>query len=299
MSLNSMTGYASQDGTLEIEAKIYRWTWDIRSVNGKSLDIRLRLPPTASELEPHIRRDLPKKMNRGNVQAHLQLETEKSNNELSVNEEMLAAVLALSKRLSKEHDLPPITIDAVLATRGVMDTSNHDGLGEDNSALLDAIRKDFDKTIDSLVVSRSGEGASLHKILEETLNEIEKLVAALRNAPERSPEAIQAKLDEQIKQLIQGEHDISQEKLYQEALIVAAKVDIKEEVDRLEAHLTTARDLLAIDEPVGRRLDFLAQEFNREANTVCSKANDVAITNIGLALKATIEQFREQVQNVE
>lgn len=299
MSLKSMTGYASQDGTLELEATTYKWTWDIRSVNGKSLDMRLRLPAALSELDQQVRRQLPKKLARGNIQAHLQLEIEKPNAVLALNEEMLEAVLSLSKKLSKEHDIAPISMDAILSTRGVIDANNNDEATEDKAALSDAVLANLDKALDSLVVSRSGEGAALHQILQDILNEVETLVIAARDAPERSAEVIKAKLDEQIKQLIEGEHDVSQERLYQEALMMAAKVDIKEEIDRLEAHIASARDLLASSEPVGRRLDFLAQEFNREANTVCSKANDIAITNIGLALKATIEQFREQVQNVE
>ena len=299
MSLKSMTGYASQDGTLELEATTCNWTWDIRSVNGKSLDMRLRLPPALSELDQQIRRQLPKKIARGNVQAHLQLEIEKPNAVLALNEEMLEAVLSLSKKLSKEHDIAPISMDAILSTRGVIDTNNNDETPEDKTALSDAVLENLDKALDLLVLSRAGEGAALHQILEETLIEIEKLVVAARDAPERTVSSIGAKLEEQIKELMKGDHEFSEERLYQEALIMAAKVDIKEEIDRLEAHIASARDLLASSEPVGRRLDFLAQEFNREANTVCSKANDVAITNIGLALKATIEQFREQVQNVE
>ena len=294
-----MTGYASQDGLLELEAASYQWTWDIRSVNGKSLDVRLRLPPFLSELDQSARRVIPTKLTRGNIQAHLQLETARKSEVLSVNEEMLDAVLSLSKKLAKEHDIPPISMDAILSTRGVVETSNNDDASEDKTALIDAVMKDLDLALDKLVASRSGEGAALLRILEETLTEIEKLVIAARDAPERTAANIQTKLDDQIKQLMEGEHDFPEERLHQEALIMAAKVDIKEEIDRLEAHVDSARELLANNEPVGRRLDFLAQEFNREANTVCSKANDIAITNIGLALKAAIEQFREQVQNVE
>lgn len=299
MTLKSMTGYASQDGMLEFEAAVYQWTWDIRSVNGKSLDMRLRLPPMLSELEQVLRQNLPKNLARGNIQAHLQLETARSDDILSINEAMLADVLSLSKKLSMEHDLAPISLDAILSIRGMLDTINTDQAPEVKSALMDAVLKDFGVALDLLVSSRANEGAALLRILNDTLNKIETLVVAARDAPERTPKMIHAKLDEQIKDLIASDHGFSEERLYQEALMIAAKVDIKEEIDRLEAHLATARELLSLEEPVGRRLDFLAQEFNREANTVCSKANDIAITNIGLAMKATIEQFREQVQNVE
>ncbi|MEP5780844.1 MAG: YicC/YloC family endoribonuclease [Hyphomicrobiales bacterium] len=299
MSLQSMTGYSSQDGTIEIESTSFQWTWNIRSVNGKSLDIRLRLPPFLNELDQVARRIFPEKLSRGNIHANLQLETTRNDGALSVNEEILEAVLTLSKKLSLEHDVPPISMDALLSTRGVLDTNNNDDVLEDKTGLVDAVLKDLDRTLDLLVASRASEGAALHTILEETLNEIEKLVVAARDAPERTASSIGAKFEEQIKQLMKGDHEFSEERLYQEALIMAAKVDIKEEIDRLVAHVASARELLASSEPVGRRLDFLTQEFNREANTVCSKANDIAITNIGLALKATIEQFREQVQNVE
>lgn len=299
MTVKSMTGYASRDGTLHLDAVSYRWTWDIRSVNGKSLDMRLRAPSFLVELEQQARKLLQRKLARGNIQASLQLDASRDGDGLAVNETALQAALALARKLSAEHGLPPLSADGLLALPGVIDAHVRDDRPEEQAALLDAALADFGKALDALVLSRAKEGEALAGILEKTVDEIGALAAAARDAPERGAAAIRAKLAVQVKTLVEGDHGFSEERLHQEALLMAAKADIKEEIDRLEAHVIAARDLLRMPEPVGRRLDFLAQEFNREANTLCSKANDIAITNIGLALKAAIEQFREQVQNVE
>jgi len=299
MGLKSMTGYASQDGALEAGLASYRWTWEVRSVNGKSLDMRLRLPTHLSALDQPARKMLPLKIGRGNIQVNLQLDTTRKEETLALNEAALQAILALSKKLHADHGVQPISMDGILALRNVLDTGGNDDAPADKEALTDALLQNFDHALDRLVDARSTEGAALQNVLENMLSEIERLVHAARNAPERAPDAIRAKLDLQIQEILEGSHDFSEERLYQEALMMAAKADIKEELDRLEAHVAAARGLIGEENAVGRRLDFLAQEFNREANTLCSKANDIAITNIGLALKAAIEQFREQVQNVE
>lgn len=299
MTLKSMTGYASRDGALETDAATHRWTWDIRSVNGKSLDMRLRVPPSFSELDQLTRKQLTQKLARGNIQAHLTLETSQNDDALIVNDDTLKAVLNVSKKLTADHGLAPISADGLFSIKGLIEIGIAKEQQEDRKTLIDALVADFIAALDALVGSRANEGAALLDILNKTLDEIEALALDAQNAPVRAPDAIRAKLEEQINLLSNGDHNLNQERLHQEALLLAAKADIKEEIDRLIAHVSAARDLIAKDEPVGRRLDFLAQEFNREANTLCSKANDIAITNIGLALKAAIDQFREQVQNVE
>ena len=181
----------------------------------------------------------------------------------------------------------------------MVETGASDLSSDDLTELEKAVVADFDVLLDHLVVSREGEGQALQSFLDDVVSEIEKLTNAAQNAPERAPEAISAKLQAQLSELTQSDHGLSEERLHQEALMMAAKADIKEEIDRLLVHVDAARSFFKLNEPVGRRLDFLSQEFGREANTLCSKANDVAITNIGLALKAAIDQFREQIQNVE
>ena len=299
MALKSMTGFASREGTLEIADRVYQWTWEIKAVNGKALDMRLRLPHLLQSSEQAVRKLLDKRITRGNLQASLSLEHDGNDQSLSLNEAMMKTVLAASEKASKSHSVAPITFDGLIAIKGMVevDTSSLDA--DDLKILEQAVVADFDVLLDNLVVSRKGEGQALEAVLVDVVSEIETLSNAAQNAPERAPEAISAKLQAQLSDLIESDHGLSEERLHQEALMMAAKADIKEEIDRLLVHVDAARGFFKLDEPVGRRLDFLSQEFGREANTLCSKANDVAITNIGLALKAAIDQFREQIQNVE
>lgn len=299
MTLKSMTGYAAVSGSITLEAVTFVWTWDLRSVNGKTLDLRLRAPQHLVELDQLTRKASQTKLARGNLQAHLHLETERREDMLQVNEEALAAILAISGKLAKTHDLAPVTLDGLLSLRGVLDLRSQDETLIDRSGLLDAIMADFNLALDGLIRSRATEGEGLQQVLVTVLDEIEALIDRARNAPERAPEAIREKLSASLVALSAGPHGLSEERLYQEALMLAAKADIREEIDRLAIHVSSARDLISSREPVGRQLDFLSQEFNREANTICSKANDIAITHIGLALKSAIDQLREQIQNIE
>lgn len=299
MALKSMTGFASCEGTLALADQVYQWTWEIKAVNGKALDMRLRLPHLLQSSEPAVRKLLGKKISRGNLQANLTLEHDGNDQSLSLNEAMMKTVLEASEKANKSHGLAPITFDGLIAIKGIVETGNSSIASDDLKKLEQAVVADFDVLLDHLVVSREGEGQALEAVLHDVVSEIETLSYAAQNAPERAPEAISAKLQAQLSDLIAGDHGLSEERLHQEALLMAAKADIKEEIDRLLVHVEAARSFFKLNEPVGRRLDFLSQEFGREANTLCSKANDVAITNIGLALKAAIDQFREQIQNVE
>lgn len=299
MTLKSMTGYASYDGSYETGFSSCRWTWDIRSVNGKGLDMRLRVPPHLSELDQLAKKCLTLKLARGNIQAHLTFETDQNDAAVSINEDALNAVLTLSAKLEKSNNVRPVSFDGLLALRGVLEIGKPEDNKEEKAAIIAALMTDFDRALDALVAARASEGEALRAVLDTILQEAETLTGAARDAPERDVEAIKQRLDEQIRQLVEDDHGLSGERLYQEALLLATKADIREEIDRLYAHIAAARDLIALSEPVGRRLDFLAQEFNREANTLCSKANHIEITRIGLALKASIDQFREQIQNVE
>lgn len=299
MTLKSMTGYAATSGSITLETISFAWTWDLRSVNGKTLDLRLRAPQHLVELDQLTRKASQAKLARGNLQAHLQLDTARRAEVLQINEEALATVLAVSKKLADTHNLAPVTLDGLLSIRGVLDLRTQDETGIDRTALLDAIMVDFNLALDGLIRSRAKEGEGLKQALLTVLREIEALIARAESAPERTPEAIRERLAASLSALGAVPHGLSEERLYQEALMLAAKADIREELDRLTIHVASARELISSGEPAGRQLDFLSQEFNREANTICSKANDIATTHIGLALKSSIDQFREQIQNVE
>ncbi|MEO0923005.1 MAG: YicC/YloC family endoribonuclease, partial [Pseudomonadota bacterium] len=233
MSIKSMTGFASREGSFDTEDVNYRWTWDIRSVNGKSLDMRLRVPPFLSELDQTTRKVLIKKLGRGNVQAHLSLDQNRRDGELTVNNEMLNDVLALSRQLSADHGLPPVTVDTLLAMKGVVEVGRADIAEEDKAALHAHLLNDFSAALDDLIKARLGEGTALIGVLDDILSEIGRLTAAAKGAPERAADAILAKLNRHVSDLVGSDHGLSEERLYQEALIMAAKADIQEELDRL------------------------------------------------------------------
>jgi uncharacterized protein (TIGR00255 family) len=289
-----MTGFARADGSSDHS----RWTWEIRSVNGKGLDLRYRLPPGYERLDPPARERCAARLARGNIQATLNLETGSAGGRFRINEAALADVVAAMKRIAATLDVQPPTLDGILALRGIVETAEEED--EDARSVLDGlILASLDRALVDLAAMRMREGAALGTVLAARLDEIERLTRAAEASPGRQPEKIRARLAEQIAALLDAAPALDPDRLHQEAALLAARADIREEIDRLQAHIAAARDLLARDEPVGRRLDFLAQEFNREVNTLCAKANDVALTAIGLELKAVVDQFREQIQNLE
>ncbi|MEM8798422.1 MAG: YicC/YloC family endoribonuclease, partial [Pseudomonadota bacterium] len=298
MALNSMTGYASADGALDDDGQRLEWLWDLRSVNGKSLDIRLRLPSLLSDLEPECRKMLSGKLARGNVNVSLSFNVIRKGESLTVNRVMVEELVAASRMLASEHGVEPLTADGLLSMRGVIETAGDGETLSISSEARDRIMESFATAIGRLVDARHQEGSALHATLLRIMEDIERLVTELDNAPERRAERIRERLSDQIADLLAASTEFSADRLHQEALLIAAKVDIQEEIDRLRAHVENARALLESNDPVGRRLDFLSQEFNREANTICSKSNAIALTNLGLELKAAIDQFREQIQNI-
>jgi uncharacterized protein (TIGR00255 family) len=216
-----------------------------------------------------------------------------------VNEPVLAAVLATLKDLSAKIDASPPRLDGILALKGVIEVAEAEETEAERRAAEAAAVAGFGEALEQLQKMRRHEGEALHKVLAARLDEIAALTARAEAAPGRKPEAIKARLAEQIAALLETSDRFDADRLHQEAILIAAKADIREELDRLAAHVAQARKLLADGGPVGRKLDFLAQEFNRESNTLTAKAGDVELTNIGLELKAVVEQFREQVQNLE
>lgn len=294
MPLSSMTGFARVQGGSEAQG----WTWEVRSVNGRGLDLRLRLPPGAEGVEAEARAMLGKRLRRGSVTCTLQLATAAQGVSYRINRPLLEQIAALANDVAAAIELAPPRLDGLLALRGVLEPVEPDAAA-DRDALDKALLADLATAADTLAQSRLTEGGRLATIMHELLDRIAELVAAAETAAARRQERQRTRLREQVTQLIDAGAPLSGERLAQELAILAVKADVAEELDRLKAHTAQARELLAREGAVGRELDFLSQEFNREANTVCSKANDLELTRIGLDLKLAIDRLREQVQNVE
>ena len=291
----SMTGFARAEG----EAEGLAWIWELKSVNGKSLDVRFRLPPGFDALELPLRTVIGERLKRGSVSASLTVARTGAGAALQVNRAVLDQVLALTRDLGKKIKAAPPRIDGLLALRGVLESGEEipdAATREKREAQLIAGCR---KAIDALGKMRRAEGARLGAVLSERLKEIARLVTAAESCAATQPDAIRARLKSLVDALRDVVPSIPDERLAQEAALLVARGDIREELDRLTAHIAAARELLAEGGAVGRRLDFLCQELNREANTLCSKSADVELTRIGLELKAGIEQLREQVQNIE
>ena len=295
MALASMTGFSRTQGL----SGAWSWAWELKSVNGKGLDLRLRMPVGWDILEAPLKAIAAGRLSRGNVNANLTMTRSDSAVSVRVNEEVLRAVAATVSRISREMGAPPVQLESLLGLKGVMEIAEAEDTPEERKAVEAAVTAGFEAALHALIDMRASEGAALGAVLNERLDGIERLTAAAEANPARQPEAIRAKLTEQIAALTGSGKAFDPDRLHQEALLLASKVDVREELDRLVAHVAAARAMLAEGGPVGRRLDFLAQEFNRETNTLCSKANDVSLTAIGLELKGIVEQFREQVQNIE
>jgi uncharacterized protein (TIGR00255 family) len=295
MTIVSMTGFADVHGA----RGALRWRWEIKSVNGRGLELRLRTPPGFDGIEAAARMLANERFRRGNLQATLTLEPQEGARGLRVDPAALASAIKIAQELAEDTGLGPARIDGLLALKGVIvqeeaQTADPAERADRDAAIIESLAA----AMDSLKRARRTEGAKLSQALETIVGEVEKLTTEAGALASAQPEAIRARLAAQIKDLL-GANTIPEERLAQEAALLAVRADIREELDRLAAHVHEARALLASAEAVGRKLDFLAQEFNREANTLCSKSSDIQLTKIGLALKAAIDQFREQAQNVE
>ncbi|HZL30108.1 MAG TPA: YicC/YloC family endoribonuclease [Pseudolabrys sp.] len=295
MALSSMTGFARGQGT----ASSYAWSWEIKSVNAKGLDIRFRLPPGWDAVEVAARKRASEQLARGTVYANLTVERKGVAPTVKINEAVLNSMLAAIKQVADKVDATAPSLDGILALKGVIEVSEDDERAEDRRAAEAAIIAGFDKLLADLVAMRREEGATLGSLLTARLDEIAALAARAEAAPGRKADAIKARLAEQVATLLAASQRFDSDRLHQEAILLASKADIREEFDRLASHGAQARKMLDEGGSVGRRLDFLAQELNRESNTLTAKSNDVELTNIGLELKSVVEQFREQVQNLE
>jgi uncharacterized protein (TIGR00255 family) len=295
MALSSMTGFARSHGA----SGPYAFEWELKSVNAKGFDLRVRLPQGWDELDAHAKKRAGEVLARGTVYANLNVKRANAASSVRINEDVLNAVLKVAGQLAGKIDAVAPSVDGLLAIKGVIEVVEPESNEDEDKAAKVAAAKAFDEALDNLVAMRRREGTSLGQILSQRLDEIDGLAKKAEAAPGRKPEAVRARLAEQVAALLETTDRFDADRLNQEALLIAAKADIREELDRIASHLSQARELIGKGGPIGRRLDFLAQEFHREVNTTCSKSNDLELTNTGLEMKSVVEQFREQVQNLE
>jgi uncharacterized protein (TIGR00255 family) len=295
MALSSMTGFARSHGA----SGPYAFEWELKSVNAKGLDLRLRLPQGWDEVEAFAKKRGAELLSRGTVYANLTVKRADAGSTVRVNEDVLSSIVKIASSLAGRIDAVAPSIDGLLAIKGVIEMVEPESDETEDKAAKDAVAAAFDVALTNLIEMRRREGETLGQVLNQRVDEIEALAKRAEASPGRKPEAIRARLAEQVAALLETSDRFDPDRLAQEALLIAAKADVREELDRIASHIGQARDMLKKGGPAGRRLDFLSQEFHREVNTCCSKSNDIELTNIGLELKTVVEQFREQVQNLE
>ncbi len=294
---HSMTAFASRNGSLAAVS----WSWEMRGVNARGLDMRFRLPEGIEGLERALRAALTKSLARGNVTVNLRLTRDDAGVAATLDEAQLDAVLRALDAVQDRAFAIGVTLAQptaadVLDQRGVMVATRSDDVSDDLAAALIA---EIDPLVADFVTMRQVEGSALHDVITGQLAQIETLtIAAAEAAAARAPQ-VKASLTTALRRVLEDVGEVEEGRIAQELALLAVKSDVTEEIDRLKAHVGAARDLLATRKPAGRKLDFLAQEFNREANTLCAKAQSAPLTAIGLDLKAVIDQMREQIQNVE
>src|SRR6201996_5031789 len=295
MALSSMTGFARSHGA----SGPYTFEWELKSVNAKGFDLRLRLPPGWDELEAHAKKRAGEVLSRGTVYANFTVKRAGALSTVRINEDVLASVVKAAHQLAGRIDAVAPSIDGLLGIKGVIEVVEPESDEEEDRAAKVAATASFDEALKNLVEMRRREGMALGQILSQRMDEIEQLAGKAEASPGRKPEAVRARLAEQVAALLETSDRFDADRLNQEALLIATKADIREELDRIASHVSQAREMIGKGGPGGRRLDFLAQEFNREVNTTGSKSNDLELTNTGLEMKSVVEQFREQVQNLE
>jgi uncharacterized protein (TIGR00255 family) len=295
MALSSMTGFARSQGA----SGPYTFEWELKSVNAKGFDLRLRLPPGWDEIEAAAKKRAGELLSRGTVYANLNVKRANAASVVRINEDVLASIVKVADELAGRIDAVAPSIDGLLGIKGVIEVVEPESNETEDKAAKAAAATAFEQALAELVRMRQREGETLGNILNQRMDEIERLAKKAEAAPGRKPEAIRARLAEQVAALLEASERFDSDRLNQEALMIATRADIREELDRIASHISQAREMIGKGGPVGRRLDFLAQEFNREVNTCCSKSNDLELTNTGLEMKNVVEQFREQVQNLE
>lgn len=287
----SMTGFARAAGT----TGPVQWAWEVRSVNGRGLDVRTRVPAGYDGLGETARTALQKTLARGQCQLSLTLSKPEAAARVRINAALLESLAQAVARVPVPQGIAPATMDGLIGVRGVIESEEE--AAPETETLARDLAEGVVRLVADLVEARRAEGRQLEAVVSAQVARIAALTEAAEANPARRPEAVRARLAAAVAAL--SETGLDPDRLHQEAMLLAGKADVREELDRLSAHAAAARDLLAAGGAVGRRLDFLAQEFGREANTLCAKANDISLSRIGLDLKAVVEQFREQVQNIE
>jgi len=295
MALSSMTGFARSHGT----SGPYAFEWELKSVNAKGFDFRMRLPPGWDDIEASARKRATELLSRGTVYANLSVKRTGAASVVRINEDVLSSILKVAAEISARTDAVAPSVDGLLGIKGVIEVVEPEIDPAELKSAQGAVTAAFEEALQSLIDMRKREGTALGQILSQRMDDIERLAKQAEAAPGRKPEAIRARIAEQVAVLMDTSDRFDADRLSQEAIMIAAKADIREELDRIASHIAQTRELLGKGGAVGRRLDFLAQEFNREVNTTCSKSNDVELTNTGLEMKTVVEQFREQVQNLE
>lgn len=301
MSVSSMTGFARVDGSTALSAVECDWFFELKSVNGKSLDVKTKLPPRQECLAAVFKGETAKYFARGSLSVYLEIKYT-SGATIKINEDFLKQLTEKAVELYQNHSetLSQPSASDLLAVKGVVEVSEIAELNEnDQECFHNDLLEGFRTACDRLLLDRQAEGEKIKTILLDILDKIKVDVNAIEVIAETLPQKLKERLWAQISELLSKDCQVSEERLAQEICLYVARADIREEIDRLKAHIKTAENLLASGEAVGRRLDFLCQELNREANTTCSKSCNIEITNLGMELKTLIEQFREQVQNME
>ncbi|MDA8229873.1 MAG: YicC family protein [Magnetospirillum sp.] len=298
LTVASMTGYARAEGC---DAQV-SWLWEAKSVNGRGLDVRLRLPPGHDGLEPLAREAAARHLKRGNVQLSLTVTRTGEAPAVRLNTPLLEQILTVCREWERKHpNIAPARWDGLLAVKGVLEPAEAEEADAEavRHGRETAMKASLDDALAALVSMRRSEGARLAAVLGAQLDEMGALAKRAEAAAVLRPEAVRERMRAQVAALLDAAPALPEERIAQELAVMAVKGDVREELDRLAAHIDAARELLQAGGAVGRKLDFLSQEFNREANTLCSKSADVELTRVGLDLKAVIDQFREQVQNIE
>ncbi len=298
--VTSMTGFARAEGRLTGKIPM-AWSWEAKSVNGKNLEVRMRTPHGFEALEIPARQAAAEIFARGSLNLLLTVTTETASRESAVDEAVLDSLIALANRKagSLGAGVAPASLDGLMALAQSREAAGAPPDAEAIAARDAALLVGLKAALANLGKARREEGAKLGAIVAEQISAIDGLCGEARALAIMQPEAMKARLLQQVQELAKETPALSPERLAQETVMLAVKYDLREELDRLTAHVSQAREILARGEPCGRRLDFLSQEFNREANTLCSKSSDVALTRVGMALKTTVDQFREQIQNIE
>lgn len=302
MPISSMTGFARQNGSKNFSGASFDWFWEVKSVNGKALDVKMKLPNRLDgTLSVPIKNLATKYFRRGCFCIYLDLKAVNHVSEVKINQELLdgLAVKAIELVESFGEKIQKPSAAELLAFKGVVEVGEEDLSEEDNQVLQADLLADFEETCRKLQIDRAQEGEKMKTALLDIINKVANIVEKIERIAVSQPEKLKEKLQAQLNEWLDPANMISEERLTQELVLYVARADIREEIDRLKAHIKTARELLNCGEAVGRRLDFLCQELNREANTTCSKSGDIEQTHLGMELKMLIEQFREQVQNIE